>query len=458
MKSFKFYIALWCAKTGKFIATKVLRRNGSILPGKIALKICPDFIGKIEKPRTIIAVTGTNGKTTVCNMIEDVLRDNGYDFIDNKLGANVNVGVATTLINGANFLGKTKKDLAVLEIDERSSVKIYPYLTPTYLICTNLFRDSMLRNAHSEFISNILTKYIPKKTKLILNADDLISCNIAPTNKRVYFGIDKLTTDEKVCHNIVNDMPTCPKCDSKLQYDFVRYHIGRAHCKKCDFSSPKKINYEVTKIDFKKDKLHLKNNEKEEIYDLITNNIINIYNMVATISLLREFGLTNLQINNSLKKQKIVESRYLEEEYKEIKIISHLAKGMNPIACSRVFEYIKKEKGNKAVILILDDLHDSIESSENISWHYDTDFEFLNDDSIKQIIVTGVRHLDTYVRLRLADIPKRKIEHMKDEIDATKKIKLKNIDSIYILYDVYTVHLRDKVKDKLKEIIDKEEV
>ena len=446
MKSFKFYIALWCAKTGKFIATKVLRRNGSILPGKIALKICPDFIGKIEKPRTIIAVTGTNGKTTVCNMIEDVLRDNGYDFIDNKLGANVNVGVATTLINGANFLGKTKKDLAVLEIDERSSVKIYPYLTPTYLICTNLFRDSMLRNAHSEFISNILTKYIPKKTKLILNADDLISCNIAPTNKRVYFGIDKLTTDEKVCHNIVNDMPTCPKCDSKLQYDFVRYHhIGRAHCKKCDFSSPKKINYEVTKIDFKKDKLHLKNNEKEEIYDLITNNIINIYNMVATISLLREFGLTNLQ-------------RYLEEEYKEIKIISHLAKGMNPIACSRVFEYIKKEKGNKAVILILDDLHDSIESSENISWHYDTDFEFLNDDSIKQIIVTGVRHLDTYVRLRLADIPKRKIEHMKDEIDATKKIKLKNIDSIYILYDVYTVHLRDKVKDKLKEIIDKEEV
>lgn len=216
MKSFKFYIALWCAKTGKFIATKVLRRNGSILPGKIALKICPDFIGKIEKPRTIIAVTGTNGKTTVCNMIEDVLRDNGYDFIDNKLGANVNVGVATTLINGANFLGKTKKDLAVLEIDERSSVKIYPYLTPTYLICTNLFRDSMLRNAHSEFISNILTKYIPKKTKLILNADDLISCNIAPTNKRVYFGIDKLTTDENVCHNIVNDMPTCPKCDSKL--------------------------------------------------------------------------------------------------------------------------------------------------------------------------------------------------------------------------------------------------
>ena len=136
--------------------------------------------------------------------------------------------------------------------------------------------------------------------------------------------------------------------------------------------------------------------------------------------------------------------------------ISKAAKKESRIAAEGLSEILVD--GNKAVILILDDLHDSIESSENISWHYDTDFEFLNDDNIKQIIVTGVRHLDTYVRLRLADIPKRKIEHMKDEIDATKKIKLKNIDSIYILYDVYTVHLRDKVKDKLKEIIDKEEV
>ena len=44
-------------------------------PGKFALTICPDFMGRIEKPKTIIGVTGTNGKTTVCNMIEDILRD-----------------------------------------------------------------------------------------------------------------------------------------------------------------------------------------------------------------------------------------------------------------------------------------------------------------------------------------------------------------------------------------------
>ena len=163
-------------------------------------------MARINKPKTIIAVTGTNGKTTVCNMIEDVLKDNNYNFIDNKLGSNVNSGIATTFIKGSNFMGKTKKDVAVLEVDERSSNKVYPYITPTYLVCTNLFRDSMLRNAHTEFISGILTKYIPKETKLILNGDDLISSNIAPSNERVYFGIDRLDTDTDKCINIVNDV------------------------------------------------------------------------------------------------------------------------------------------------------------------------------------------------------------------------------------------------------------
>lgn len=455
-KTIKFYIALWGAKIGMQLL-KLLRRNASFFPGKFALSICPDFMARIDKPKTIIAVTGTNGKTTVCNMIEDVLKDNSYNFIDNKLGSNVNSGIATTFIKGSNFMGKTKKDIAVLEVDERSSNKVYPYITPTYLVCTNLFRDSMLRNAHTEFISEILTKYIPKETKLILNGDDLISSNIAPTNQRVYFGIDRLDTDTDKCINIVNDIAICPKCNSKLNYDFVRYnHIGRAHCSNCDFGSPK-IDYEVTNINLTEKKMTMNVDGNEEQYDLITDNIINIYNMVAVIALLRQFGLTAEQVNNSLKKQKIVETRYAEETIKGKKIVTHLSKGMNPIACSRVFDYIKKEPGNKAVILILDDFHDSLTSSENITWHYDADYEFLKDDSIKQIIVTGVRNLDTYVRLQMADVPKERIVNMRDEIDATSHLQIQNVDSIYILYDVYTIHLRDEVKKKVIEIINEKE-
>ena len=67
-KNFRFYVALWGAKAGT-ILLKLLRRNATFFPGKFAITVCPDFIARIDKPKTVIAVTGTNGKTTVCNMI-----------------------------------------------------------------------------------------------------------------------------------------------------------------------------------------------------------------------------------------------------------------------------------------------------------------------------------------------------------------------------------------------------
>lgn len=451
-KNLKFYIVLYLAKLSR-IALKIIGRDATYFPGKLAVTLCPDFLGRIDKPKTIIGVTGTNGKTTVCNMIEDCLKENGYEFIDNHLGSNINSGLASTLIEGASLLGKQKKDLAVFEIDERSAVKIYPYITPTYLVCTNLFRDSLKRNAHTEFISNILTNNIPKETKLILNGDDLIVAGLAPTNDRVYFGIDRLGTDTEECENIVRDITVCPKCDSKLEYDFVRYnHVGRAHCSKCDFASPE-INYEVTNIDFKNMKMTIKNKEKEENYDIINNNIINIYNMLATITVLKEIGLTRNQINPVLKKQKIVDTRYSKEKVKNIEIITQLSKGMNPIACSRAFDYVRKEEGNKAVFVLLDDLHEAVNSSENIAWHYDTDYEFLNSESIKQILTAGARYLDTYVRLQMADIPKEKIIYQRDEMSLVEKLNLEGIDKVFILHDLYSIDLKNQIKKKVEEKI-----
>lgn len=451
-KGFRFYIALWGAKLGT-ILLKFLRRNATFFPGKFALKICPDFIGKIDKPKTIIAVTGTNGKTTVCNMIEDILKDNNYVFIDNKYGSNIDAGVTTTLISGVNFMGKSKKDLAVLEVDERSAPKIYPYLTPTYLVCTNLFRDSLMRNAHTEFISGILTKYIPKATTLILNGDDLITSNIAPENKRIYFGIDRLDTDLDKCENIARDIIVCPKCNSKLEYDYVRYnHIGKAHCPNCDFKSPD-IDYLATNLDLKNMRLTLKNGDLEEEYDLISDNIINIYNIVTVITVLKQIGLSRNQINESLKKQKIVDTRYSEEAVNGIKIITHLSKGMNPIACSRVFDYVRKYEGDKAVILFLDDLHEAANGSENTAWQYDTDYEFLNDDSIKQIIVAGARYLDDYVRLEIAGIDKNKMICKRDEMSAIDGLKLDGIETVFILHDLYSMELKEAAKKKVEVMI-----
>ena len=453
-KTFRFYIALWIAKCTSFIL-KVLKRNATYMPGKIALTICPNFLGMLEKPKTIIGVTGTNGKTTVCNMINDILTVNKFDFINNKYGSNIDGGIATTLIQGSNGFGKAKKNLAVLEIDERSANKIYPYITPTYLVCTNLFRDSLMRNAHTEFISDILNKYIPKETIMIENADDLICSHIAEQNKKIYFSIAKLPTDIDHCENITRDIRVCPKCNSKIEYEYVRYHhIGKAHCTKCDYKTPD-ADYVSTNLDFENKKMTVKSGGKEEIYDLISDNIINIYNMLAVIIVLKQLGLTHDQINSSFKGLKIVETRYSKEEYKNYEIVTQLAKGMNPIACSLAFRYTKQQPGNKAVIVILDDLHEEAKGSEDTAWQYDTDYEFLNDESIKQVIIAGPRYMDSYIRCLIANIKPEVLVHKKDLIEATSELKLNGIDKIFILHDLYSIEETKQIKQKVKEIIDK---
>ena len=69
MSKFRFYTALYVSKLAVH-ALKLLKRNASYMPGKIAIKICPDFLEQIDKPKKIIAVTGTNGKTTVWNSMQ----------------------------------------------------------------------------------------------------------------------------------------------------------------------------------------------------------------------------------------------------------------------------------------------------------------------------------------------------------------------------------------------------
>jgi len=190
-KTLRFFLALWVGKLAKTVQ-KLLGMNATYFPGRIAIKICPDFLGRIDKPETIVAVTVTNGKTTVCNLIIDSLTKNGYDLMNNRAGSNTNAGIGTALLDAATLFGVSKKKLGILEVDERSSKLIYPYVQPTIMVCTNLFRDSIQRNAHAEYISYIISSALPKSTKLLLNADDSISSRLAPENPRTYFGIAQM--------------------------------------------------------------------------------------------------------------------------------------------------------------------------------------------------------------------------------------------------------------------------
>lgn len=458
-RNLRFYFALFFAK-GTALVLKLIGRKGTSMPGSWAIILCPDFLGRMPRPKTVVGITGTNGKTTVSNMVEDVLQDRGYDFVCNRSGTNVATGVASSLIANSTFFGKPKKDLAIFELDERSSPRILPYLKPDLLLCTNIFRDSYKRNAHMEFIVDILDKYIPDGTRLVLNADDLLCAGLKPQNQRVYFGIDKMPGDKAECHNIVRDITVCPECGAKLEWDFIRYHhIGRAHCEKCGFHSPE-ASYRVTSMDGPNHRMTVNIQGEEREFPLPNQSTINVYNSLSAIALLSEFGLSQEDIAASMDKLSISETRYHEEEVNGKKVILHLAKGQNPIACSRAFENIRDygqtETGpacKKAIILFLDDYFDAKHSVENTAWLFDTDFEFLNDEAIPQIIAAGARHWDVYLRLLLAGIPRERITHLEDNEKAASLLDPARADAVFILYDVYTIGLANRVKEQVKELL-----
>ena len=151
----RFYFALWAAKAAKVLIRlfhKVIKKEGTNFPGIVALKLCPNILARIVKPKTVIAVTGTNGKTTMTNMISDCLEAAGYDVTSNRLGSNIITGVTAALVNNATLFNKSKHDIGVLEVDERSSILVYEHVKPTYLVCTNLSRDYSLVPLNTVFI------------------------------------------------------------------------------------------------------------------------------------------------------------------------------------------------------------------------------------------------------------------------------------------------------------------
>ena len=442
-KTFKFFLALYYTKILQIIIRLFFKERGTNLPGKLALKICPDFLKLIKKPNVIIMVTGTNGKTSVSNFINDIFKKNHIKTINNSKGSNLNYGIASTLIEKSNIFGNVNKDVAIFEIDERASRFIFKDIIPNYLICTNLFRDSIKRNGHSEFILEKLNEALPKETVLILNADDLISMNLGKENKKIYFSV---TGTNNKYNDIVKDISVCPKCKNKLIYEYRHnHHIGKAYCSKCSFKSPKS-DFNVVKIDKENNLFIIEENNKNYIYELISDSIFNVYNMLSAIVVSRLYGLSHENIYRAFKETKLKKDRVDRKVVNDKELITMLSKNQNPISCSRMFNYIKDESGKKIVILFVTDSKDKKHGIEDISWIYDTDFEYLNDDSINQIIVAGTRYLDVIVRLKLANISSDKIVGVEDYNKVPSNIYYNDFDKIYILYELYAYDIVKKMK------------
>lgn len=77
----KTNMAIKAANFSKFALQNILKRPGAFYPGKIALNIDKNLIQELSKQFDLgtVLITGTNGKTSVTNMMADCMNYQGID-------------------------------------------------------------------------------------------------------------------------------------------------------------------------------------------------------------------------------------------------------------------------------------------------------------------------------------------------------------------------------------------
>ena len=360
--------------------------KGSSMPGKFALKICPDILRRVELPRHIIAVTGSNGKTSTVEMIAAILRADGKTVVYNEEGSNQIEGVATLVLTHATLGGKVKADVLLIESDERYAARTFQFFHPTEFVITNLYRDQLTRNGHPEWVYDSILPALHPETELILNADDPLSSCFGRGRERVkWFGLDKCSISTDAPTGVYHDGAYCPVCHAPMEYDYAHYnHIGAFRCTKCGHKKPA-TDYTVTAVDLEKAVVTVDGGVE---IALAFRSIYNICNILAAYAACRECGVAGETaakvLGNYLLKNGRMQTFRLGAHHGTLLTSKH----ENSIAYDTNLRYIAASERDCAVLVIVDAVSRKYFTSET-SWLWDIDFDQLRAPHVKRVVLAG---------------------------------------------------------------------
>lgn len=424
----KKILAILACKLARVFGKMIGR--GSSMPGKVALKIDSNVLSKIKLPEYVIAVTGSNGKTSTVEMIHHVLTQGGFDVAYNFEGSNQIDGAATLILTNSTLFGRFKKQVLLLEVDERYAKHIFKHFVPTHYVITNIYRDQLTRNGHPDFVLNDIKKSIRKESILILDADDpkISALSKEFDNKCYFYGISDHPSVKEECDSIYDDGYYCPVCRSRLIYDYRQFaHIGKYHCTKCDFIRPK-AKIEATSID--QENGVIKVNNRYNI-SMALNSLHNAYNTLATFTIAHLLEVDPNLIAKSLSDYLIKNGRVKTFKTGQKEGTLLISKHENSISYNQNLRYVTEYKGDATVLIIVDAISRKYFTSET-SWLWDINFEFLQSDNVKQVIVSGEYSQDLAMRMEYAGL-KNKTLVKKNIKTAAMYLRFKAQGHIFVL-------------------------
>ena len=385
--------------------------KGSSFPGQVALKLCPDILSRVKLPEYIIAVTGSNGKTSTVEMIAHILQKNGKTVAWNREGSNQIEGVTTLVLGSASLGGKVKCDILLIESDERFARYTFKYIKPTHYVITNLYRDQLTRNGHPEWVYDAIADSIYPDTQLILNADDPLVSHFGQSREDViWFGADKLSSDTETLVSAYNDGAYCPECKNPMTYSTYHYnHIGHYECSSCGYKRHDTA-YTITSVDLDDGKMEIDGQYK---ISLALKSLYNIYNILSAYTVARIVGIDGEKIAEDMNDYVLKNGRVITFELGKRQGTLLTSKHENSISYDQSIRVASAYKEGCDVMFIVDAVSRKYFTSD-VSWLWDIDFEMLNNDNVHEIILAGKYVNDLALRFGYTDIPAEKIKTFED--------------------------------------------
>jgi UDP-N-acetylmuramyl tripeptide synthase len=193
---------------------------GSVIGGRVVLRLRPGALAELTRGRTTVLVTGTNGKTTTTAMLARAVSELGPVAI-NDSGANMPAGLVATLA------GRPTAQYAVLEVDEAHLPGVLAATRPAMVVLLNLSRDQMDRMGEVRRTERALRAALSRhsSTTVVANCDDVLVTSVAAVTPRPVWVSAGAAWQA--------DAAACPRCG-----DAVHNRSGEWWCR-CGLTRPR---------------------------------------------------------------------------------------------------------------------------------------------------------------------------------------------------------------------------
>ncbi|MBB4934154.1 UDP-N-acetylmuramyl tripeptide synthase [Lipingzhangella halophila] len=368
------------------------RGDGSVIGGRVALKVEPELLAKLAQGRRLTLVSATNGKTTTTRLIASALRELG-EIATNEQGANMPTGHITALAARPNARN------GVLETDEKYLPQVLEATSPAVVVLMNLSRDQMDRASEINLLAKKWRESLQKsEAHVIANADDpLVAWAGLGARHATWVAAGQRWKEDSWC---------CPDCGGHLK----REPDPHWECPECGLSRP-----EATwSVDNDADVVITPDGQRMKL-DLGLPGGANRANAAVALATAATYGIHSKQSLPRLREIRSVAGRYTSVVTNGVEVRLLLAK--NPAGWLESFAVL----GPPRIPVILA-VNAQIPDGKDTSWLWDVDYSVLSD---RRVFVMGERRTDLALRLETDDVP---FEVSDDVASIVAKVKAEQPD------------------------------